>query len=68
MNIFKSLMYLEGPDSVTSRRFEEKEPTFSQTYGNRVAFTRMFGLHGLGKPLRPQQVTSAAWGEPCSCG
>ena len=42
MNLFKSLMYLGGLESV-SLRIDEPDDAFGPTYGNRVAGERSFG-------------------------
>lgn len=42
MDLFKSLLYLGGLESIDSRIGEEEE-TFGQTYGNRIASERTFG-------------------------
>ena len=42
MNLFKSLMYLGGLESV-SLRIDEPDDAFGPTYGNRVAAERSFG-------------------------
>lgn len=42
MNLFKSLMYLGGLESVSSR-IDEPDDDFGPTYGNRAAAERRFG-------------------------
>ena len=42
MNLFKSLLYLGGLESIDSRIGEDEE-AYGQTYGNRVASARTFG-------------------------
>ena len=54
MNLFKSLLYLGGLESITSRIGEEDE-AFGPTYGNRVASARAFG-----KPAAPRPAAPAA--------
>lgn len=45
MNLFKSLLYLGGLESMDSRIGEEEE-AFGRTYGNRVASEHVFGKPG----------------------
>ena len=56
MNLFKSLLYLGGLESITSRIGEEDE-AFGPTYGNRVASARAFGTPA---SPRPRQAAPAA--------
>lgn len=69
MNLFKSLLYLGGLESITSRIGEEEE-AFGPTYGNRVASARAFGTPA--PPLlRPVAAGArrdgAAFADPVGC-
>ena len=51
MDLFKSVLYLGGLQSIDSRIGEEEE-RFGPTYGNRVASARAFGKPAMSASLR----------------
>ena len=64
MNLFKSLLYLGGLESISSRVGEEEE-TYGQTYGNRIASEQKFGKPSATRP-QPAQPKFARQ-EPLGC-
>ena len=64
MNFFKSMLYLGGLGSITSRVGEEEE-TYGQTYGNRIASEQKFGKQPSTRP-QPAQPKFAQQ-EPLGC-
>ncbi|MCA1713580.1 MAG: hypothetical protein LC715_00105 [Gammaproteobacteria bacterium] len=57
MNLFKSLMYLGGLESINPR-IEDPDDEFGPTYGNRVASRRAFGLPDHGRAQSPPGIES----------
>jgi hypothetical protein len=55
MNLFKSLLYLGGLESMDSRIGEEEE-AYGHTYGNRIASEHVFGKRAAAR--RPQATAS----------
>lgn len=64
MHFFKSLLYLGGLGSITSRVGEEEE-AFGPTYGNRIASEQKFGKPSF-VPAQPQSPKFARQ-EPLGC-
>ena len=70
MNLFKSLLYLGGLESIDSRIGEEEE-AYGQTYGNRVASARTFGTPAstpLHRPVKPVVRSNPARGTRIGTG
>ena len=75
MDLFKSVLYLGGLQSIDSRIGEEEE-RFGPTYGNRVASARAFGkptpaFHRRVVPVARRAVATVAADTGCvagSCG
>ena len=64
MNYFKSLLYLGGLGSITSRVGEEEE-AYGPTYGNRIASQQKFGKPSF-VPAQPKPAKFAPQ-EPLGC-
>lgn len=73
MDLFKSVLYLGGLQSIDSRIGEEEE-SFGPTYGNRVASERTFGkpaapaFHRRVAPLARRNVAAIAADAGCVAG
>ena len=65
MNIFKSLLYLSGLQSITSRVGED-EQAFGHTYGNRAASKKAFASFGHAR--KPAPILGANDVCPAGCG
>ena len=57
MNLFKSLMYLGGLESINPR-IEDPDAEFGPTYGNRIASRRVFGPSDHGRAHSPPGTES----------
>lgn len=55
MNLFKSLLYLGGLESIDSRIGEEEE-AYGATYGNRIASAQAFGKRREARPAFHRNV------------
>lgn len=64
MNLFKSLLYLGGLESFSSRVGEEEE-AYGPTYGNRIASEQKFGKSPTSRPRTTP--SKFAQQEPLGC-
>lgn len=72
MDLFKSVLYLGGLQSIDSRIGEEEE-RFGPTYGNRVASERAFGkpapaFHRRVVPVARRKIAAVAADSGCVAG